>query len=63
MRKIIIDRMNYLKSELRKLSQPKITKTINEEKVIAILARIDELKRLLEAINSDRGLVRLANNS
>ena len=50
MRKIIIDRINQLKSELKELSQPKLTKTIDEEKVISNLARIDELRRLLVKI-------------
>lgn len=47
MRKIILDRLNTLKSLLREATYPKLTKTIDEDKIIGFLARIDELKRLL----------------
>jgi len=50
MRKRILDRLNTLKSELRAETQPKLTKRLDEEKVIALLARMDELKRLLKQI-------------
>lgn len=58
MRKKILDRLNHLKSELRSevltskerssLTKVKLdSRSIDEDKVIALLARIDELKRLL----------------
>lgn len=48
MKKVILDRISYLKSQLREESKQKlITKNVNEEKIISLLSRIDELKRLL----------------
>jgi hypothetical protein len=49
MKKIIVDRLNYLKSDLRQLTKVKLDKRdIDENKVISLLARIDELQRLLK---------------
>lgn len=43
--------MNALKSQLRELTYVKLDRRdIDENKVIALLARIDELKRLLKQL-------------
>jgi hypothetical protein len=50
MKKVILDRISYLKSQLREESKKKFTnptKRVDEEKIISLLSRIDELKRLL----------------
>ena len=48
MKKRILDRLNILKGELRVEMIPKSNGRIDEEKIIALLARMDELKRLLK---------------
>ena len=50
MKSIILSRLKELKLQLRDMSSQKLianNKSVSEEKIIALLARIDELKRLL----------------
>lgn len=46
-RKLILDRINELKSKLQFTCQPKLNKTIDEFKIANLEIRIDELEQLL----------------
>lgn len=50
MEKILKDRLNHLKSRLKEITQPKLTKIINAEEQKGIEIRIDEIEWLLNKI-------------
>jgi len=54
MKKILNDRLNHLKSELKELTSPKLTKIINYDKEVNLNTRINEVKWLLNKINNEK---------
>jgi len=53
MEKILKDRLNHLKSDLKQLTTPKLSKIVSYEQELGLRIRIDEVKWLIEKYKKD----------
>jgi len=58
MEKIIKDRINALQSELQQELVPKLTKTINQDKVQSLNSKIEELQYILSKAGTQTNISR-----
>ena len=59
MEKIIKDRLNALRSELQQEAVPKLTKTINHQKITSLNYKIGELEYILSKAGTQTNISRL----